>query len=176
MEIANLIRSVKSAKTTNNDIRDRALLAFLVLTGMRISEALSVTYFQYDNRRNDKFILIKNVKILKRRKEPILKEFPLPKTGMLAELTEIIQKYVKSRDWHIADPLFPIGRHQAWKIINDMTGKWPHYFRSQRISYLMNEQRIQSAAVAKMLGIKQSSTIDHYLKSSWRNYEEELSK
>lgn len=183
VEVANIIQKVKNAKSINystneyeKQLRDRALLSVLAMMGCRISELLSVTHGQLNFHRYRDFIVVEDVKILKRRKEPIRKNFPLPKTGVLKPLTDIFQRYLRSRKWRPEDRLFDLGRHRAWEIVKAMTGKWCHYFRSQRISYLINEKSIRSVAVAKMLGIKKVETIAHYDKSEWEDYRERLGK
>ena len=149
--------------------RDRALLALLACTGLRISEVLSLLVEQFSFEMDD-FVEIRNVKILKRRAEPIYKDFPLPLEGILRPLTLMILGYWKTKK---KGYLFDISRGRAWQIINYMTGKWCHFFRSQRISYLVNKLRSVNI-VADMQGIKKSSTIDHYFKGGWKHYKDEL--
>ena len=149
--------------------RDRALLAFLACTGMRISEALSVTVEQFRFDMPD-FVEIRDVKILKRRKEPVKKDFFLPLEGILYPLTNMVIAYWKTIK---KGPLWDISRGRAWQIVYYMTGKWCHFFRSQRISYLVNKLR-SVTIVADMQGVKKSSTIDHYFKGDWKHYKDEL--
>lgn len=149
--------------------RDKALLALLTCTGLRISEALSVEVEQFNFDTAD-FVEIRRVKIKKRRKETTFRNFPLPKVGQLAPLTQLVMNWYSQVK---KGPLFDIGRQRAWQIINDMTGKWCHFFRCQRISYLVNKFRDGTVA-AKLQGIKKSSTIDHYYKGDWKFLKEEL--
>ena len=149
-------------------IRDRALLALLASTGLRVMEALSIEKEQIDNQ-ND-VVVIKTVKILKRRKQPIKKDFPLFKSGIYSELTLMFLAWSERVK---KGKLFNISRFMAYRIVNDSTGKWCHFFRSQRLSYLVNKIR-SAAAVANIQGIAKSSTIDHYLKTDWKQFEEEM--
>ena len=175
-ELAAIIDIVQKAKPVylyepRKEKRDKALLAFLALTGMRISEVLSVTHEQlcFDM---DDFIEVRNVKIKKRRKEPIYKDFPLPLEGQLKPLTDMVL------DWYMLSnkktgPLFDISRNRAWQIISGLTGKWCHFFRSQRISYLVNKFR-STVMVADLQGIKAPQTIAHYYKGGWKHVKEQL--
>jgi len=86
-------------------------------------------------------------------------------------LASLVMAHYRNVD--AGDPLFDMSRQRAWQIIKYMTGKWCHYFRSQRISFLVNKIR-STAAVAGMLGIKKSSTIDHYYKGGWNQFRTEL--
>ena len=155
--------------------RDKALLAFLAETGLRISEALSVDRSQVKLNLDKDFVVVKDIKILKRRKSPIKKDFPLPKTGILEPLTQMVLHWynwptIRKKE---EGSLFSLGRYRAWQIIRHMTGKWCHYFRSQRISFLVNKIR-STTAVAAMMGIAKSSTIDHYYKGGWENFRDDL--
>jgi integrase len=182
IELTTLIKHLTLAKAWpyKSDIeektaRDKALLAFLAETGLRISEALSVDRSQVKLNLDAEFIIVKDVKIMKRRKEHIVKDFPLPKTGVLKPLTKMVLTWyhwptIKHKD---KGPLFNLGRYRAWQLIRHMTGKWCHFFRSQRISFLVNKIR-STTAVAAMMGIKQSSTIDHYYKGGWNQYRDDL--
>jgi len=149
--------------------RDRALLALLACTGMRISEALSVQVKQFSFEMPD-FVEIRNVRILKRRAEPIYKDFFLPLEGILYPLTNMVVAYTKiNKEGY----LFDFSRSRAWQIINYMTGKWCHFFRSQRLSYLVNKLR-STIVVADMQGIKSPQTVAHYFKGGWKHYKDEL--
>lgn len=177
VELRNLIDKVERAKPipylleSGKQVRDRALLAFLAATGMRISEALSVKREQLELSHDPDFVVVKDVRILKRRKETIFKDFVLPRKGVLKPLTDLVLEHVRTKN---KGPLFDIGRQRAWQIVVFMTGKWCHYFRSQRISFLVNRIR-STTAVADLLGIKKSSTIDHYYKGGWGQFKKELS-
>lgn len=153
----------KEFKTT----RDRALLAILAMLGQRISEILSIKRNQF-NFDDPEFIVIEQIRVLKRRKEPIYVDRPLPRDHVLTEL--ILKHYNQTRGKD--RQLFDLSRYRAWQIVRYMTGKWCHFFRSQHISHLINEERLREGEVAKDLGIKKVETIMHYHKSSWKDHKE----
>jgi len=171
-------------------IRDRALLALLALTGCRISELLSVLKSQVEIQ--DEWVIIRNIFTLKRWKrkyekyldekgiqrkrciwkerEHILVDKPLPREGVLACLTNIFLEYY---DIAKKGPLFDISRGRAWQIVNKLTGKWCHYFRSQRISFLC--RKINNAVeVSDLMGIKNLQTLKGYYKGGWEHLKQEL--
>lgn len=178
LELKQIIQMVREAKpipytlcAIQNRARDFALLSLLALTGMRISEILSIYKRQVHQEMPD-FVEIKNVKILKRRKEPILKDFGLPKEGILVPLTDLfLAHYSTLKGKNIR--LFDINRTTAWRIVVFMTGKWCHFFRSQRLSFLVNKFR-STIIVSDMQGIKSPATIAHYYKGGWKHHKQEL--
>ncbi len=58
-------------------------------------------------------------------------------------------------------------------ILKQMTDEWCHWFRSQRISYLINKLRSAEIA-AKLVGVKAPQTIAHCYKGEWKAHKEEL--
>ena len=56
-----------------------------------------------------------------------------------------------------------------------MTGKWCHYFRSQRLSHIVNELK-SALTTAKVFGIKNPQTIAHYYKTEWEIHKEALKR
>ena len=170
--------------------RDKGLIAFLALTGMRISEVLRIDCSQVKVNDDAQYVIVRSVQISKRWKHewkrnsqgrkigfvsrkrlPIKKDFPLPKTGRFSPLTKMVLDHLDNRKEGL---LFDLSRYWAWKIVRRITGNWCHYFRSMRISYLVNEQKIPTVAVADMLGIEDPKTISHYYKGGWKLWRTEL--
>jgi len=149
-------------------VRDMGLLAALALTGMRISELLSVEKARVDVQKEA--VWIRNVKILKRRKEPVYKDFFMPREGVLAPLTDL---FIKHLDQVKKGRVFDISRGRAWQIVKASTGKWCHFFRSQRLSFLVNKFR-STVIVGDMQGIKKPDTVAHYFKGGADHYQKEL--
>jgi len=196
IELQNLVAQIVKLKPHKYNVqnekkqcRDRALLALLAATGLRISEALSIETRMFNLTGYTGFIVIEGVQILKRWnrryevnpetkkkkcvekwRQNIKKDFPLPKTGVLKPVTDLIMaQYRAVKKGRLID----LRRRQAYEIVNEMTGKWCHYFRSQRISYLVHKIR-GTVPVADIMGIKAPQTIAHYYKGKWREYEEEM--
>lgn len=77
--------------------------------------------------------------VVKRKKKnrkylAIRDEVPLTKKGPLARFTELVLEYLELLEKSDAK-LFMFGRSRAWQIVNHVTGKWRHFFRSQSESY-----------------------------------------
>ena len=150
--------------------RDRALLVTLYLTASRISETLLLKKDQF-NFSDPEFVVVEDFKILKRKKKTLQKEgrpmvnIPFPKVGVLKPFTEMVLDYLPFS----SNRLFPFTRHRAHQLVKYQTGMWPHYFRSQRLSQVINLIK-NPDAVGKMFGIKSTNTLTHYYKTSWEEH------
>jgi len=159
--------------------RDRALLALLYLTAGRISAVLRLVKAQFDFDADPDFIIIRNMIVIKRKKEHVrregypLRDVGLPRKGTLAPFTKLVETYLNmiSHD----DVLFPFGRKRAWQITNHITGKWNHYFRSQSESYYGRYVfRRDPIGLAEYIGIKNIQTLKEYVKTTWEDYRDQL--
>lgn len=167
--------------------RDRALLSLLYLTAGRISEVLRLNKNQFDFESDTDFIIIRDMVVVKRRKETIkkygvpLREVPLPREGQLSPFTKLIEDYVNQIPGD--SMLFPshkkarlhMTRQRAWQIVTGITGKWCHYFRSQAES---NYGRIfkDVIALADFVRVVNVQTLSEYVKTSWEDYRLQLSR
>lgn len=159
-------------------IRDFALLAVTYYTGARIGEVILLERKQFDMKSAwPEFIVIKNFEISKRKKALLAMgrpkiEIPLATTGRMSIFTSYIEDYLRILEREV---LFPFDRTRAYSIIKTMTGKWPHYFRAQRLSYMMNLFRSESI-VSELMGIENSRTIKQYYTTEWKQHKEDLKK
>lgn len=159
--------------------RDQAFLSLMYVAGLRVNEVLRILKSQFDFESNPKFIIIKDVEISKRKKKLIkTKGVPkidvwLPLEGELAPFTILVEQYYRISE---TDRLFPFGTKRAWAITKHITGKWCHYFRAQRISDLINRQKVRLLPAAKIVGIKDPTTIAHYDKGTPEEHQKELSR
>jgi len=152
------------------NLRNRALLCLFVLTGLRASELINLTKEQFDFKEDPEFIVIKNIFVLKKRKETVLNDLAIAKSGGYSPLVKIVLEYL---DTIKEGKIFDISRPRAWQIITAMTGKWCHYYRSQRMSWLVNTLKGGASATGKIMKVT-PSTVNHYYKSAWKNHKEEL--
>mgnify|MGYP001110564993 CR=1 FL=1 len=164
--------------------RDRCLMALLFLTAGRISEVLSLIREQFDFQADPNFIIIRNMVLVKRLKtrkgkpvkhttSPIRDEVALPLSGPLSKFTQLIEDYVLS----INEPkarLFSFGRRRAWQIVNHITGKWCHWFRSQAESYYGKYIFTTPFALRDFIGVTDIESLGPYVKTQWRDYEDKL--
>ena len=155
-------------------IRDKALVAFLYMTGLRISEALSVLKRQVYWDLEPNFVLFKGIKILKHRKKVVFRDKAVALDGAMKPFVDVFrQHYERVKRNHA---LFEVGRARAFRIVRALTGEWPHYFRSQHISYLVNYCELSTLMVADIMGIANVQTLRGYAHSSWKLHREALSR
>ena len=102
--------------------------------------------------------------------ETVLNEVPIKKHGVYEPLVEIILEYL---DTIKGGKLFTFGRSRAWQIVTALTGKWCHYYRSQKISHLVNTLKGAGEAAGKIMKVE-PGTISHYYKTAWRDHKDEF--
>lgn len=119
------------------ELRDKALIALLILTGARISEALKFRRKQF--RIYQDRIVLSSFTSLKggRRRSKVI----MPKSGRFRRFTRVFEEWLS----HLEDEehyVFPTGsafglnynrhikRKRAHQIILFITGKFPHWFRA----------------------------------------------
>ena len=154
-------------------LRYQALIALVYSSGLRISDVIRLKRSQFNFKADREFVIVENVAVNKRRKDPIKIEIPLPRVGVFKPFTDvIIQHYKKRRGKEL---MFPLTRSGAYKAIRKATGKWCHYFRSQDFSYMVNTVR-NVFAVARMKGVKNPQSLEPYYRSTWKDHRESLKK
>jgi site-specific recombinase XerD len=178
-----------SYKTTPDfyHARDKALLSLLYLTAGRITEVLRLKKSQFDSETDKDFIIIRDMQVVKRRKETLVKygvplrEVPLPLKGQLSHFTRSVTDYLK----RIEDEamLFPsnkkanlhMSRIRAWQIVNGITDQWCHYFRSQAESHYGRVFK-DVIALSNFVRVVNVQTLSEYVKTSWEDYRTQLSQ
>jgi len=162
-------------------IRDCALCSLIYLTSGRINEVLRITKSQFNFKEEPEFIIIKDfyiskrkARIIKRGDKKIIVPPINPRIDMaLPEYSKFTELALNHYNQVQTDLLFRFGRVRAWQLVRNKTGLWPHYFRSQKISYLVNKTK-SALITARLVGIKSASTISHYYKTEWREHKEDL--
>lgn len=188
-ELDNLIKKINWPYKTDykNELvkRDRALFAFLLLTGLRVSEALNVKRMQiriYENR-----IEAVNLKTLKRGNMRSI--IILPKIGSLRNLTYVFEAWlvlVKEPEAY----LFPkyltlvkrfdyknhINRHRAYQLIS-LTGKFPHWARSVCETIYGRKIFLNDAwKLKEFMGLKRLDSTAPYISGSWEENQKNIYK
>lgn len=156
------------------EVRDLALMALLLVTGGRISEVLALTRDQFELDSDPNFVLIRNMKTLKVAQSgmlPYRDEVPLPRKGELSRLTDFIVKYLGYVGAN--ERLFNFKRQRAWQIVNYVTGKWNHWFRSQAMRHYGRIFR-DLIKLGDYMNIVNLETIRQYVRESWREDKEKL--
>lgn len=163
-------------------LRDRALMSLLILTGLRISEVLMLRKLQF--RVYNKKIMLKSVRT---KKSGYTREkITLPKTGSLARFTDVFENWLRlvSTKEHYIFPCGTaygfnwhkhLGRKRAFWIIKTTTGKFPHYFRAVcetiygRIIFKNDAWKLK-----QFMGLKRLDSTTPYVQGSWEEDEHRI--
>lgn len=140
------------------DIRDKAIVSGLFLTACRVSEFIQLTTDNFvldppQGPQGKPHILVRNAPVLKRPKNPAIRNFPIllsePETPYLVE-------YIKTLN--PGDTLFPLTRQRIGQILRDIEESaelpyhiYPHWFRSQRCCQLVLEHGYDVAYLVKFI-------------------------
>lgn len=188
--LENIIDSLEwDYKSTFRDkflLRDKALVALLILTGCRISEALRLKRKQF--RIYESHILLVNVETVKHGK--LRKEIILPKHGSLAVFTAIFETWLKEiPEQQEESYVFPTGtaqglhynqsltRYRANRIIKKTTGKFPHWFRAVCENLYGKKVFNNNAYKLKdFMGLVNLASTDAYVQADWTEDKEKVFK
>lgn len=173
----------KSQLADKLTLRDRALVAFLILTGLRISEAIQVKRKQireYENR-----VEVLNLKTLKHNN--LRARVMFPKIGAFKPFTFIFLDWLKE----VQDPeafLFPrwtpagfkydkaINRHRAYQTVA-LTGKFPHWFRAVcETVYGKKIFKNDAWKLKQFMGLRTLEATSYYVQGSWEENEKDVFK
>lgn len=167
----------KGEHKTKLRMRDKALVSLLILSGLRISEALLLKRKQF--RIYDDQILLMNAKTLKHGK--LRKAIILPKRGNLARFTLIFEQWLNEiperKEEHFIFPSgssrnldfeTPITRFRVHTIIRTTTGKFPHWFRAvcENI-YGKKVFRNNAYKLQKFMGLVKMESTTPYIQEDW---------
>jgi integrase len=167
-------------------MRDRALVALLILTGVRISEALRLKRKQF--RIYKDYILLVNVETLKH--GLLRKEIVLPKQGSLAPFTAIFEAWLTEipekeeeafmfptgtvKGFHVEQPLT---RYRANRIMKQTTGKFPHWFRAVCENLYGKKVFNNNAYKLKdFMGLVNIESTTPYVQADWTEDKEKIFK
>jgi len=165
--------------------RDKALVSFLLLTGVRNSETQSIKKKQIRNYKTH--ILIVNVQPSKHGK--LRAEIILPKTGAFAPFTAIFETWLKQIPTNDS-VLFPtanlegnldwnrsLGRQRIHWIIKTTTGMFPHWFRGVcETIYGKQIFKNDAWALKDFMGLVNLDSTSAYVSGQWKHYEENVYK
>lgn len=172
--------SLKNLQTT----RDKALFALLILTGLRISEAIALKRKQF--REYKTHIELANVHTLKR--GLLRKRILLPRTGRLGQLTYYVQDWLDQVPEQPENYIFAsssltafnfnthINRHRAYQTIA-LSGLFPHYARAVcETVYVKLVFKNDAYKLKEFMGLKRLESTSSYVAGSWQENEKEIFK
>lgn len=154
-----LLRIIQKINS-QNPTRDKALLALNYLTGARVSELLSIKRKQIEkvSKADVEFLIIHNVKVLKRRKD-IHRTILIPVKKEKDFLLLALEHINKTGD---EEKLFDITRQRAWQITKNKTGYFNHFFRHLRTTHLVTDYNFSAHELQKFFGWASSKMADAY--------------
>jgi len=165
--------------------RDKALVSFLILTGVRNSETQNIKKKQIRN--YDTHILIANVQPSKHGN--LRAEIILPKSGALAPFTRTFEVWLNQ----IPDDnsvIFPsanlngdllwdraLSRQRIHWIIKFTTGMFPHWFRGVcETIYGKQIFKNDAWALKDFMGLVNLDSTSAYVSGQWKHYEDNVFK
>lgn len=160
--------------------RDRALIAGLVLTGLRASEIILL--------RKDQLLsegdLVRIHKARTVKNSELRSKIPLPTRGVLGGFTRMITTY--ARDLPAESVLYPrgsgagvdytqhIGRRRVYQIVSALTGEYPHYFRAVNATIWARIFKGNAYMLKSFFGWKNLNSSSPYVKTFWEEKEGEI--
>lgn len=163
------IRSTPGQKAT--EVRDKALISALYGLGIRKAELARIKRKQVII--EEEFLVVKDIEILKQKHQKLLDK-AMSFKGRMAPFTRTLWAYIEHK--RPEESLFDINKERIWQIVKAKTGMWPHYFRSQHISYLANELGLNTVNLKDLTGHSTTSELQKYAHSTWKQYKEQLSR
>lgn len=171
-----LVDLIKRAKS----LRDAALIATLFLTGGRISEVLSLRRKDFDLTVEPEVIVLRRMMISKRHKK-IGEHIVNGEKKWITEKILAYRSFAIRKDELIApallsyletlspdDILFPFSRQWAHKIVRDLSGQWPHWFRAQRACQLAEDHDLDINSLMEFFKWRDQKTAMQYTNMGWR--------
>ena len=159
--------------------RDKALVAFLYLTGARISEALQVR--AEDFQLKDEWLLVRLITLKKRRRK---KDGYKPKPPRIVPipLKDPLSRHVLAWVRQVGEGrLWPFTRRWALEIVKRGARRagirrrvWLHLLRHSRLTELVAEYDYGEFQLMRFTGWSDARPADTYIKLKWRDLAKKL--
>lgn len=164
--------------------RDRALVALLYLTGLRVSEAIRLTKGNFERKENH--IYIKGIELSKVKVKGVVRRIQfrdakLPLIGERAHLTKLVMDYVDILE-NPEERLFPwsleknqwgqiIGGKRAWQVVKAILPNHTcHWLRAYCEDYLYGQWGSDMLAVADYFKVNPRQ-LQQYIRRRYERYQ-----
>lgn len=164
-------------------LRDKALQCLLILTGLRISEALQLKKKQFKH--YEDHILLANVETLKN--GLMRSHIILPLKGNLSSFTQVLGEWLN----HIPEPddyVFPsakgfgsfnfknkLSRYRAHRILKLANNLFPHWYRAVcETIYGRMVFHNDAWKLKQFMGLKRLDSTTPYVKGTWEEDEDKI--
>ena len=146
-------------------LRDKAFIAFLYMTGARISEVVRLIT-KRDFKVEDGYLVVK-VKTEKNRKQAF-RFVPLP---LKSRYTMLVRRYLNSVENYDV-PLWSFSRQYALKLLKKLGGKdvFPHLFRHTRLTHLVEYGDMNEFELTSIAGWSDPRPAKDYVHLRWKPY------
>ena len=154
--------------------KHKALIAFIYLTGARISEVLGMKKTFMDGRNiiiepltkesievlpEQDLVLVHNVACLKRKTNLPRRNIPI----IMSQETPIIDIFLLYHNSLIpGSPLFDISRQHAWRIVNKNLGSYTHFLIHTRCTHLVTKKGFTDTDLMRFRGWKNTLMASTY--------------
>ena len=157
-----LLKKINNMRT----LKSKALASFIYLTGVRVSEALTVRAGQIQTvkEHGDDYLMITSLPISKRRSKEAYRNIPI-KMEFDEGFAKLLIGYASN--FEDDDKIFNLTRYGVYHILNNQLGIYPHLLRHYRCSHLVRSPyNLREYDLQQFIGWKRAEMASIYVRTS----------
>jgi len=174
-EVPTLIEIERKIKRIDN-LRDKALISFLYLSGARVSEVvmkLKVKDIKIEKQEDRLFYIFHIYTEKRREKMDVYRRVGIPFDNNQVFL-DIIINYINKHQLNNSDYLFDIHRRTAYRIVKKHFGFNPHFLRHTRVTHLTTMYGLNAQELLQYIGWSDIRTASVYTHLNWKDVSRKL--